>query len=91
MGLWRSRLAAALRNLRARPCEASTSRAASARSGCATGREGGDKPAAALAGAILLVWADVAARTLAAPEDLPIGIVTALFGSLFFVVRLRRC
>ncbi|KVD43576.1 hypothetical protein WS89_19515 [Burkholderia sp. MSMB1072] len=51
----------------------------------------GDKPAAALAGAILLVWADVAARTLAAPEDLPIGIVTALFGSLFIVVRLRRC
>ncbi|MEK6356044.1 MAG: iron ABC transporter permease [Burkholderia cenocepacia] len=47
-------------------------------------------PVAALAGAILLVWADVAARTLAAPEDLPIGIVTALFGSLFFVALLRR-
>lgn len=47
-------------------------------------------PVAALTGAILLVWADVAARTLAAPEDLPIGIVTALFGSLFFVALLRR-
>ncbi|ONY10689.1 ABC transporter permease [Burkholderia cenocepacia] len=47
-------------------------------------------PVTALAGAILLVWADVAARTLAAPEDLPIGIVTALFGSLFFVALLRR-
>ncbi|KUZ75904.1 FecCD family ABC transporter permease [Burkholderia ubonensis] len=47
-------------------------------------------PVAALTGAILLVWADVAARTLAAPEDLPIGVVTALFGSLFFVVLLRR-
>ncbi|MBY4825455.1 iron ABC transporter permease, partial [Burkholderia contaminans] len=47
-------------------------------------------PVAALTGAILLVWADVAARTLAAPEDLPIGIVTAMFGSLFFVALLRR-
>ncbi|KVZ00463.1 FecCD family ABC transporter permease [Burkholderia ubonensis] len=47
-------------------------------------------PVAELTGAILLVWADVAARTLAAPEDLPIGVVTALFGSLFFVVLLRR-
>ncbi|UEP29107.1 MULTISPECIES: FecCD family ABC transporter permease [unclassified Burkholderia] len=47
-------------------------------------------PVAALTGAIMLVWADVAARTLAAPEDLPIGIVTALFGSLFFVALLRR-
>ncbi|KVG61908.1 FecCD family ABC transporter permease [Burkholderia cenocepacia] len=47
-------------------------------------------PVAALTGAILLVWADVVARTLAAPEDLPIGIVTALFGSLFFVALLRR-
>ena len=46
-------------------------------------------PVAALTGAILLVWADVAARTLAAPEDLPIGIVTAMFGSLFFASLLR--
>jgi iron complex transport system permease protein len=43
-------------------------------------------PAAALTGAILLIWADVAARTLVAPDDLPIGIVTALAGGTVFIV-----
>ncbi|ABC39487.1 FecCD family ABC transporter permease [Burkholderia thailandensis] len=47
-------------------------------------------PVAGLSGAALLVWADVAARTLAAPEDLPIGIVTAGLGGAFFVVLMRR-
>jgi iron complex transport system permease protein len=47
-------------------------------------------PVSALAGAILLIWADVAARMLIAPEDLPIGIVTALIGGFFFVVLMRR-
>lgn len=47
-------------------------------------------PAAALAGAILLLWADIAARTVMAPEDMPIGIVTGLVGGLFFVWLLRR-
>ncbi len=55
---------------------------------------GGDNarliPAAALLGAILLIWADVAARTLVAPEDMPIGIVTGLAGGLFFLIMLRR-
>ena len=55
---------------------------------------GGDNarviPASALAGAIFLVWADIAARTLAAPEDMPIGIVTGLIGGAFFVWLLRR-
>jgi iron complex transport system permease protein len=46
-------------------------------------------PVAALAGAILLIWADVAARTLIAPEDLPIGVVTALVGGTFFIVLMR--
>ncbi|WP_323121752.1 FecCD family ABC transporter permease [Burkholderia alba] len=47
-------------------------------------------PVAGLCGAILLIWADVAARTLIAPEDLPIGIVTALLGGVFFVGLMRR-
>jgi iron complex transport system permease protein len=46
-------------------------------------------PVSALAGAILLIWADVAARMLIAPEDLPIGVVTALVGGTFFIVLMR--
>jgi iron complex transport system permease protein len=47
-------------------------------------------PVAALLGALLLVWVDVAARTWLAPQDLPIGIVTAAIGGVFFVLLLRR-
>lgn len=46
-------------------------------------------PAAALFGAVLLVWADVAARMLAAPDDLPIGVVTSLFGGACLVWLIR--
>lgn len=42
-----------------------------------------------LLGAAFLVWADVLARTVAAPQELPIGIVTALFGTPFFVLIMR--
>ncbi|MEM9583031.1 MAG: iron ABC transporter permease [Pseudomonadota bacterium] len=42
-------------------------------------------PCSALIGAIFLLWADIAARTVMAPEDMPIGIVTGLFGGIFFV------
>jgi iron complex transport system permease protein len=42
-------------------------------------------PVSALVGAILLLWADIAARTLMAPEDMPIGIITGLVGGVFFV------
>ncbi len=55
---------------------------------------GGDNarvlPAAMLLGAIFLVWADIAARTIMRPEDLPIGIVTGLVGGMFFIWLLRR-
>jgi len=44
----------------------------------------------ALYGAILLVAADLVARTLRAPADLPLGAVTALVGVPFFLMRLRR-
>ncbi len=47
-------------------------------------------PAAALAGASFLVWVDVGARTVLAPEDLPIGIFTAAIGGLFFLWHMGR-
>lgn len=47
-------------------------------------------PVVTLAGATLLVWADTAARTLFAPRELPVGIVTALLGVPVFVALLRR-
>ncbi|WP_122584436.1 FecCD family ABC transporter permease [Pseudomonas viridiflava] len=47
-------------------------------------------PVATLLGALLMVWVDVVSRTLIAPEDLPIGISTALLGGLFFIFMMRR-
>jgi len=47
-------------------------------------------PASAMLGAVLLLWSGSAARTVMAPEDVPIGFVTGLFGGLFFVWLLRR-
>ncbi len=44
----------------------------------------------ALYGAVLLVAADLLARTVRAPADLPLGAVTALVGVPFFLFRLRR-
>jgi iron complex transport system permease protein len=47
-------------------------------------------PVAALMGAVLLVWADVLARTLFAPQEIPIGIITSLVGAPFLLVLIRR-
>ena len=47
-------------------------------------------PASALAGAALLLFADVVARLVLAPAELPIGIVTALIGAPFFLYLLLR-
>ena len=47
-------------------------------------------PMCALAGAVLLVWADTAARTVFAPQELPVGVVTALLGVPAFALLLRR-
>jgi iron complex transport system permease protein len=47
-------------------------------------------PASALLGAAFLVLADLLARTLAAPTELPVGVVTAFVGVPFFVWLLRR-
>jgi iron complex transport system permease protein len=47
-------------------------------------------PLAPLWGAAFLVLADLLARTVIAPAELPVGIVTALVGGPFFLVLLRR-
>lgn len=47
-------------------------------------------PASALLGAALLVAADTVARTVAAPAELPIGILTAAIGAPFFLWLLLR-
>ena len=47
-------------------------------------------PASALAGASLLLFADLAARLVLAPAEMPIGIVTALIGAPFFLYLLLR-
>jgi len=47
-------------------------------------------PATALGGALLLLGADTLARTLAAPVEIPVGILTALVGAPVFLWLLRR-
>jgi iron complex transport system permease protein len=47
-------------------------------------------PASFVAGGIFLLLADTAARTVAAPAELPVGVVTALVGVPLFVTLLRR-
>jgi iron complex transport system permease protein len=47
-------------------------------------------PASVLAGAIALVLADLVARTVLAPVEIPVGIVTALAGGPFFIWLLVR-
>lgn len=44
----------------------------------------------AVYGAALMIGADLVARTVRAPADLPLGAVTALVGVPFFLLRLRR-
>lgn len=46
-------------------------------------------PLSALAGATFLVGADLAARTLVSPGELPVGVVTAFIGAPFFTLVLR--
>ena len=46
-------------------------------------------PASAMMGALLLILADTAARTLLAPVELPVGVLTALLGGPFFLYLLR--
>ena len=47
-------------------------------------------PVVMLAGAIFLIWADIVARTLMRPEDIPVGVITGVVGGAFFIWLLRR-
>jgi len=47
-------------------------------------------PASMLGGAVFLVLADVLARIIAAPQELPVGVITSLCGAPFFLFILRR-
>lgn len=47
-------------------------------------------PLSLMVGAAFLVLADVLARTVMAPAELPIGVVTAAIGAPFFLLVLRR-
>ena len=47
-------------------------------------------PAAFIGGGALLAFADTLARTVVAPRELPVGVVTALIGVPVFVLLLRR-
>lgn len=47
-------------------------------------------PLSAIAGAVLLVMADAVARSVMAPAELPVGLVTALVGAPFFISLLRH-
>ena len=44
----------------------------------------------AMAGAVLLLAADVAARSVIAPQELPVGLLTAVLGGLYLLVLLRQ-
>lgn len=47
-------------------------------------------PASVIGGAWLLIIADVIARTIVAPAELPIGVMTGLIGAPFFIVLLMK-
>jgi iron complex transport system permease protein len=47
-------------------------------------------PLAALIGASFLVLVDVISRTIVAPQELPVGLVTAACGAPFFLWLMRR-
>jgi iron complex transport system permease protein len=46
-------------------------------------------PASGLAGGLFLAVCDAAARTVLAPREIPVGVVTALLGGPFFLAILR--
>ncbi len=47
-------------------------------------------PLSIIAGAAFLLLADILARTLIAPQEVPLGVITAMFGAPFFLWILRR-
>lgn len=55
-----------------------------------TVRHGALLALSALSGAALLLAADVAARSVIAPQELPVGVLTAVVGGMYLLVLLRR-
>jgi iron complex transport system permease protein len=47
-------------------------------------------PLCVFLGAILVIWADVAARLILAPEEMPVGLLTSLVGGPFFIILLKK-
>lgn len=47
-------------------------------------------PYSFLAGAVFLVLCDTAARTIAAPTEIPVGIITSIFGAPFFIILVLK-
>lgn len=47
-------------------------------------------PASGLAGGMFMLFADTVARTVIAPVEIPVGIITALFGGPFFIYLLKK-
>ncbi len=47
-------------------------------------------PLSVLSGAVFLIVADIVARTILAPTEIPIGVITAFCGAPFFLYLLRR-
>lgn len=47
-------------------------------------------PLSALFGGVLVVWADVVARTVVAPDEIAVGVVTAFVGAPFFLIILKN-
>jgi iron complex transport system permease protein len=47
-------------------------------------------PGTLLGGGLFMVLADLLARTVISPSELPVGVVTAFFGAPFFIYLLKR-
>jgi iron complex transport system permease protein len=47
-------------------------------------------PMSMLGGAAFLILADTAARTIMAPSEIPVGIITAIIGAPFFLYLLNQ-
>ncbi len=47
-------------------------------------------PASACIGGMLLVVADTIARTMIAPQEIPVGVITSFLGAPFFIILLKR-
>ena len=47
-------------------------------------------PSSALIGGIFMIFTDTIARTIISPTEVPVGIITALFGGPFFIYLLRK-